>query len=173
MWPAFKDLLFTLHFLRAICDFPKMIFICNFLALKNIFSTHIAALLSDLLSSDLQILLYWTLTLRSLISGLFIPTNILGYASSSQHLSLNMLSGLLPSAGATFKISWRSLSSKKSVDVSIVSVTPAGISSSSSLQLSSTFTFEEMSLWVCSTGIDCSPHAWSFPLPFWSCEISL
>ena len=115
MWPAFKDLLFTLHFLRAICDFPKMIFICNFLALKNIFSTHIAALLSDLLSSDLQILLYWTLTLRSLISGLFIPTNILGYASSSQQLSLNMLSGLLPSAGATFRISWRSLSSKKSV----------------------------------------------------------
>ena len=63
-----------------------------------------AALLSDLLSSDLQILLYCTLTLRSFSSGRFIPRNIPGYASSSQHSSLNMLNGLLPSAGAMFRI---------------------------------------------------------------------
>ena len=46
---------FRVHFLKAICDFPKRIFICNFLVLKKIFSIHMAALRSDCLNSDLQI----------------------------------------------------------------------------------------------------------------------
>ena len=43
-----------------------------------------------------------------------------------ENLSLNTLSGLLPSAGARLRIYCQSLSSTKSVDVDMVSVTPAG-----------------------------------------------
>ena len=45
-----------------------------------------------------------------------------------KNLSLNTLSGLLPSAGARLRIYCQSLSSTKSVDVDVdmVSVTPAG-----------------------------------------------
>ena len=68
-----------------------------------------------------------------MFSGRDWPKNIPGYANSSEYLSLKTLNGLLPPAGATFGIFCFSLSSKKSVPVSMVSVTPAGVSSSSSL----------------------------------------
>lgn len=53
------------------------------------------------------------------------------------YLSLNTLNGMFPSAGATLQICCRSLSSKKSVSVNMVSVTPAGTSVSSLLHSSS------------------------------------
>ena len=127
--------LFPLHFLRAMWHFPKRIFIWSFFVLRNIFSTHIAARLFDRLSSDLHISLYATFTFRCSVSGRGCPKNIPGYASSSQYLSLKTVSGWLPSAGATLRIFCRSLSSKKSVVVNKVSVTPAGICWTSSLSL--------------------------------------
>ncbi len=62
-----------------------------------------------------------------------------------------MLSGLLPSAGAKLYIACLSLSSTKSGAVSLLSVTPAGISASSSLQSSSAHTELVCSLahWNC------------------------
>ena len=63
-----------------------------------------------------------------------------GYANSLEYWSLNMLKGLFPSPGATFKICWLSLSSTKFVFVNMVSVTPVGISTSSSLHWSSVST---------------------------------
>ena len=90
--PAFMDLLFPLHFLSAICDFPKRIFSWSFFVLKNMFATHMAAPLSDHFNSDLQMSLSWTPTSLSLSSDLFWPRNIPGYAISSEYWSLNILS---------------------------------------------------------------------------------
>ena len=50
-FPAFWILL--LHFLSAIWDWPKRIFICDVFVLQSMFSTHLAGLLFELLSSDL------------------------------------------------------------------------------------------------------------------------
>ena len=67
-------LLKTTKTLDAIWDLLKSIFICSFLVLKNIFSTHIAALQSDPLNSDLQMSLYCT---RNTSSSEYLSRNIL------------------------------------------------------------------------------------------------
>ena len=56
---------------------------------------------------------------------------------------MNILNDLLPSAGAILRMCCFSMSSKKSVAVNVVSVTPAGIFASSSLQSSALSTLSE------------------------------
>ena len=99
-------------------------FLQIFCFIENIFNTHghMADLLSDLLRSDLQISLWCTFVKRSLISGLFCPRNIPGFANSSEYVSLNILKGLFPSAGVTLRICCHSFLSKNSVAVRSVSV---------------------------------------------------
>lgn len=56
---------------------------------------------------------------------------------NNNYLPLNTLNAIFPSGGATLQICCRSLSSKKSVVVNMVSVTPAGTSVSPPLYSSS------------------------------------
>ena len=118
--PALSAVVFDLHFLKSIWDFPKRIFIWSFFVLKKMFS-HTWQLFSLIFS----IQTYPTGVSLLSFSGRPWPKNIHGYAISWENLSLNTLSSLLPSAGARLRIYCRSLlSSTKSVDVNMVSVTP-------------------------------------------------
>ena len=109
--PALSAVVFDLHFLNAIWDFPKIIFIWSFFVLKKMFHTW---QLFYLIFRCSPFIIFWSSLAQKY-----------GYAISCENLSLNTLSSLLPSAGARLRIYCRSLSSTKSVDVNMVSVTPA------------------------------------------------